>query len=186
MNEQELKNKEIEEREVSAQEDINTIDANFINEIKKNTVSKDEYNKLKKRYEDVVRNNIENRNIDEDNKPVKEVDYKKQLKETQEKLFNGKIKMTNLETAKTVLDYRDACIHETGKDPFIQLQEGEINYNPKTKEDEVSVVPHIPSQEEIDQAERVATGLKKMVDEANNDPDEFNRLYSRDVRGINC
>lgn len=127
-----------------------------ITKLKKETVSIEDYKKLE----------VENKNLlnsivndlhpkKEEDKPVVDI----------EKLRNNlrKDDLSNLEYVKNVLELRDAVIASGRTDPFLP-------YGKKI----------VPTSQDVEAANRVATGLKECVDYANGDSLLFtNELYRK-------
>lgn len=171
---------------VNANQDINNVDAKYISELKANSVNKDEYEKLKKRYEDVVKASIERRPVDNDVDNDKDVDYVKMQELTHKNLFGKQKPMSNLEYWKNVLNYRKSVLSNSGRDVFIQQTDSTKRYDRQLGKDVIVNDIHIPTLDEQETANRIATQMQAIVDEANNDGSDFDRLYSRYVRGIKC
>lgn len=142
--------------------DINVIEDNtlkYIDEIaklKKETVSLDDYKKLEAENKNLL-NSIVN-----DLYPAKEEDKEvADINELRKRL--RKDDPSNLEYVKNVLELRDAVLANGGNDPFLP-------YGKKI----------VPTNDDIEAANRVATVLKECVDYANGDSLLFtNELYRR-------
>lgn len=171
---------------VNATQDINNVDAKYINELKANSVNKDEYDKLKKRYEDVVKASIERRPVETDSDNDKDIDYEKVQESSHKALFGKPKTMSNLDFWKTVLAYRKSVLANTGRDVFIQQTDSTKRYDRQLGKDVIVNDSHIPTIDEQETANRVGTQMQAIVDESKNDSSEFDRLYSRYVRGIKC
>lgn len=142
--------------------DINIVEDNtqkYIDEItklKKETVSIEDYKKLETENKNLL-NSIVN-----DLYPAKEEDKTVvDINELRKRL--RKDDPSNLEYVKNVLELRDAVISSGGNDPFLP-------YGKKI----------VPTNDDIEAANRVATVLKECVDYANGDSLLFtNELYRR-------
>ena len=150
-----IENKRIEENDV---EITNTDYIDAIKDLKKNSVSKKEYEALKeenKKLLSAVINGDEYEGSKED-----EVDIKTLRKET----FDNP-ELTNLEYVTNVLKLRDKILSEGGEDPFVP-QGNKV----------------VATAADYERAERVATVLQEMVDTADGDPNVFLNEYQRRVR----
>lgn len=128
-----------------------------INKLKVNSVSKEEYDKLKDENAELLKNIVNSRVPDkeEPKKPVADI------KELRAKL--RKDDPSNLEYVTNVLNLRDAILEQDGVDPFLP-------------------VGHkiVPTEQDIEAANRVAAVLKECVDYADGDSQLFtNELYRR-------
>ena len=153
-----------EEENVNVVVEDNTND--YIDQIKKlkeNSVSKDDYNKLKednKRLIDALANGTQ---MDVVESKVSAVD---KINECRKKLFSkGNNNLSNLEYCKTALQLRDALIENGERDPFLPFGH------------EV-----VATDSDYESANRVATVMKECIDYADGDPDIFtNELQRRTV-----
>lgn len=147
-----------------APEDKNLLEA--YNELKENSISKKEYERVLKRNEDLTQALIKNDKLDKDDEP-KEPNMAKIKRLTNELYSDKRGSMTNLEYCQKTVELRDAIIAEGGRDPFLPTSgENKDSYaNQQT-------------------AEKVANGLRKMVDDANGSPEAFNSLYQARVEDI--
>lgn len=127
-----------------------------IAKLKKETVSIEDYKKLEAENKNLL-NSIVN-----DLNPKKEEDKEvADINELRKRL--RKDDPSNLEYVKNVLELRDAVISSGGNDPFLP-------YGKKI----------VPTNDDIEAANRVATVLKECVDYANGDSLLFtNELYRR-------
>lgn len=133
-----------------------------INDLKKTTVSKDQYNKLKEENERLLDSLINGDSIHVDkDKPVDINDLRKTL-------FNDTGKtMTNLEYVSTALKLRSALIAAGEKDPF--LPHG----------DKVSITP-----DQIDAAEQAAQVFQECVNFADGDSGIFTAELQRRTKDV--
>ena len=87
---------------------------NAINELKQNTVSKEQYDKLRQENKQLLNTLVTNGQI---NNVVEET--AQDPEELRKKLFHNKKELTNLDYWKTALDFRDALMQKGERDPFI-------------------------------------------------------------------
>ena len=155
---------EQQQKKEVAPEDKTLLDA--YNELKENTVSKKEYDRVLKRNEELTQALINNDRLEEDNKP-KESNLDKIKRLTNELYSDKRTDMTNLEYCQKTVELRDSIIAEGGRDPFLPTSgENKDSYaNQQT-------------------AEKVANGLRKMVEDANGSPEAFNSLYQARVEDV--
>ncbi len=133
------------------------------NDLKENTVSKKEYERVLKRNEDLTQALIKNDRLEEDNEP-KESNPDKIKRLTNELYSDKRESMSNLEYCQKTTELRDAIIAEGGRDPFLPTSgDNKDSYaNQQT-------------------AEKVANGLKQMVKDADGNPEAFNALFQARV-----
>lgn len=136
------------------------------NDLKENSVSKKEYDRVLKRNEDLTQALIQNDKLDKDDKP-KESNMDKIKRLTNELYSDKREDMTNLDYCQKTVELRDAIIEEGGRDPFLPTSgENKDSYaNQQT-------------------AEKVANGLKQMVKDADGSPEAFNALYQARVEDV--
>lgn len=124
-----------------------------IQELKANSVSRDEYNKIKEENKKLLDTLVSGGQIEVEEKPV-------DLKELRNDLFN-KQNQTNLEYVEKTLKLREELMKRGEKDPFLGN-----SINGYTEED-------------IAIANRVANGLQHCVDVANGNSAMFNAELER-------
>lgn len=131
-----------------------------LEEMKANTVSRDAYNKLRNENKQLLDALVSGKEIpqEETKKPTAD--------ELRKELF-GREDMSNLEYVETVLSLRDALIESGERDPFLPYG------------DKVDI-----TNEQIETAEKVATGLREMVDFAEGDSGVFTAEYMRKVKDV--
>lgn len=129
-----------------------------IEELKANTVSREAYNKLRGENKQLLDALVSGKEI------VQEEKEKPSVADLRKKLF-GEENMSNLEYVETALSLRDALIESGERDPFLPYG------------DKVDI-----TSEQIDAANKVAAGLKEMVDFAEGDSGVFSAEYQRRVR----
>ena len=134
-----------------------------IKKLKENSVSKDDYNKLKadnKKLIDALANGTQMDGVVEPK--VSAVD---KINELRTKLFSKGSSLDNLEYCKTAVELRDALIEKGERDPFLPFGHNVV-----------------ATDSDHETAERVANVMKECIDYADGDPDIFtNELQRRTV-----
>ena len=152
---------EEEENVVTVEDNTNDYIAQIKN-LKENSVSKDDYNKLKadnKKLIDALANGTQ---VDVVEPKVSAVENINNLRK---KLFSKGSNLDNLEYCKTAVELRDALIEKGERDPFLPFGH------------EV-----VATDSDYESAERVANVMKECIDYADGDPDIFtNELQRRTV-----
>lgn len=129
-----------------------------INKLKANSVAKEEYDKLKEENAELLKNIVNSMVPEKKEEPKKPV---ADIKELRAKL--RKEDPSNLEYVDNVLKLRDAVIEQGGADPFLPIGH-----------------KIVPTEQDIEAANRVAKVLKECVDYAEGDSQLFtNELYRR-------
>ena len=136
-----------------------------IQNLKDNTVSKEQYEKLRAENKKLL-NAVLNDQKAEKEEPVETVEQlQNDLRAIKSKLANAQEKgMSNLEFASNALKYREKAMKLGLQDPFV----------PNT--------PTGPEENDFRSAERVAEVLQKCVDEAKGNPATFRNLFEQAVR----
>ena len=133
-----------------------------IKNLKENSVSKDDYNKLKadnKKLIDALANGTQ---MDVVESKVSAVD---KINELRTKLFSKGSNLNNLEYCKTAIELRDALIENGERDPFLPFGHNVV-----------------ATDSDYETANRVATVMKECIDYADGDSDIFtNELQRRTV-----
>lgn len=129
-----------------------------IEELKASTVSRDAYNKLRNENKQLLDALVSGKEL-----PTTPAE-KPNISEMRAKLF-GDSDMSNLEYIETALSLRDALIESGERDPFLPYG------------DKVDI-----TTEQIDAANKVAAGLREMVDFAEGDSGVFTAEYQRRVK----
>lgn len=129
-----------------------------IEELKASTVSRDAYNKLRTENKQLLDALVSGQEIPTPATP------KPTIAEMRNKLF-GEQELSNLEYAKTAVELRDALLEAGERDPFLPYG------------DKVAV-----TSQHIENAEKVATALKEMIDFADGDSGIFTAEYQRRVK----
>lgn len=134
-----------------------------IKNLKENSVSKDDYNKLKadnKKLIDALANGTQVEGVVEPK--VSSVD---KINELRTKLFSKGSNLNNLEYCDTALQLRDALLENGDKDPFLPFGHNVVT-----------------TDSDIETANRVATIMKECIDYADGDSDIFtNEIQRRTV-----
>lgn len=136
-----------------------------INELRKNSISKDKYEKLQeenKQLIDALKNGGQVEMVQEENKPS--------LQELAEKLCQEDFEPTNAEGWKTAIEFRKTMIDAGFRDPFLPNSR---NYTYK--------------EEDSARAQLISDTLEKMIDDSQGNPDMFNALgkqYVKDDRTL--
>ena len=154
----------IDEKDLNSEsaKEVNTTETEFdpvqaINELKQNSVSKEDYNKVVAEKNKYLKALIDGNQVAE--VPKKEpVDIDGLRKE----LFSGEKDLTNLEYAKKALELRDAIIERDGVDIF-------VGRGSKLT----------PTDEDYEAAQRVADGFQQCIDVAQGDSEIFTRELMR-------
>ena len=128
-----------------------------INELKQNSVSKEEYNKVVSEKNKYLKALIDGNQIAEA-QPKEPVDIDALRKD----LFGGSKDLTNLEYAQKSLELRDALIERDGVDIF-------VGRGSKLT----------PTDEDYEAAQRVADAFKQCIDVAQGDSEIFTRELMR-------
>lgn len=153
---------EEEENVVTVEDNTNDYIAQIKN-LKENSVSKDDYNKLKadnKKLIDALANGTQLESV-VDSK-VSSVD---KIDELRTKLFSKGSNLNNLEYCKTAVELRDALIENGDRDPFLPFGHNVV-----------------ATESDYETANRVATVMKECIDYADGDSDIFtNELQRRSV-----
>lgn len=127
-----------------------------IRQLKENTVSKADYDKLKAENKKILDAYVSGQQIEGVAATAEKPDINK-LKET---LANEDL--SNLDYCKTALDLRNAVIAEGGKDPFLPWGQNIA-----------------PTAEDVAAAERVAAALKDCIEYADGDSEVFTNELQR-------
>lgn len=128
-------------------------------EIKANSVSKEDYDKLKSEYDDAVSNYLSG-NL-QDSKKEENVD----IAELRKELYSEKVSnLTDLEFMTKTLKLRETIIKNGGDDPFLGTLKGKA-----------------PTTAEREHAKEVAEKMKKMVNDAEGSDEAFHIILSQRV-----
>ena len=134
-----------------------------IKQLKDNTVSKDDYNKLKadnKKLIDALANGTQL-----NDKVESKIDAVENINNLRKKLFSKGSNLDNLEYCKTAVELRDALIENGERDPFLPFGHNVV-----------------ATDSDYESANRVASVIKECIDYADGDSDIFtNELQRRTV-----
>ena len=142
--------------------EVNTTETEFdpvqaINELKQNSVSKEDYNKVVAEKNKYLKALIDGNQVAEvQNKEPVDIDG------LRKELFSGEKDLTNLEYAKKALELRDAIIERDGVDIF-------VGRGSKLT----------PTDDDYEAAQRVADGFQQCIDVAQGDSEIFTRELMR-------
>ena len=153
---------EEEENVVTVEDNTNDYIAQIKN-LKENSVSKDDYNKLKadnKKLIDALASGSQLESVVDS-----KVSSVEKINELRSKLFSKGSNLDNLEYCKTAVELREALIENGEKDPFLPFGHDVV-----------------ATDSDYESANRVATIMKECIDYADGDPDIFtNELQRRTV-----
>ena len=134
-----------------------------IKKLKENSVSRDDYDKLKADNKKLIDALASGTQIE--SKVEQKIDAVENINNLRKKLFGKGNNLNNLEYCKTALELRDALIEKGERDPFLPFGH------------EV-----VATDSDYESAERVANVMKECIDYADGDPDIFtNELQRRTV-----
>ena len=151
-----------EEENVVTVEDNTNDYIDQIKKLKENSVSKDDYNKLKADNKKLIDALASGTQLDVVEPKVSAVENINNLRT---KLFGKGNNLDNLEYCKTAVELRDALIENGERDPFLPFGHNVI-----------------ATESDHETAERVATVMKECIDYADGDSDIFtNELQRRTV-----
>lgn len=159
MNEEILTNQTSISGEETSNDSVDYIAA--INEMKQNSVSREQYEKLKKENKELLDTLINGGQVN-----VQDTAPKKSIEEMRKELFSKEAAdkgMTNLEFIEKSLELRDAIIESGGTDPFLPVGKGiEL------------------TRDDYEAAEFTAQSFRECIDFANGNPEVFtNELMRR-------
>lgn len=153
-----------EEENVNVAVDDNTNDyIAQIKNLKENSVSKDDYNKLKADNKKLIEALANGTQLEGKVEP--KIDAVENINNLRKKLFSKESNLDNLEYCDTALQLRDALIEKGMRDPFLPFGHNVVT-----------------TESDIETANRVATVMKECIDYADGDSDIFtNELQRRTV-----
>ena len=154
----------IDEKDLNSEsaKEVNTTETEFdpvqaINELKQNSVSKEDYNKVVAEKNKYLKALIDGNQVAEvPNKEPVDIDGLRR------ELFSGEKDLTNLEYAKKALELRNALIERDGVDIF-------VGRGSKLT----------PTDDDYEAAQRVADGFQQCIDVAQGDSEIFTRELMR-------
>lgn len=147
---------------VTGQVDDTTVDyISAINELKQNTVDRQKYDQLRAENKKLLDSIVNGQDIDIE-VPKQE---KRSIEEIRNSFLNEDAALNNLEWTKNALELREALIAEGQPDPFLPIGK-----------------QIMPTNEDIQAAEKVANVLQECIEYAEGDPSVFtNELQRRTV-----
>ena len=129
-------------------------------ELKRNSVSKEEYERVLKLNKDLVEQMVNEQEVETNVET--NTNYDEIIKEAQTKLFSGDADLNNLEFCETALQLRDAVLAKTGEDIFVGR-----GHN-------IS-----PDESDYEKAENVATVMRECIEYAQGDSSIFTMELQR-------
>ena len=129
-----------------------------IQKLKANTVSIDDYNRLKADNKKLINALATGEGLGS----TEQSNPEKNINELRNKLLKDGSNLNNLEYVKTAVDLREALIAQGQRDPFLPYGEGVL-----------------PTTEDIECANRVASVFKECIEYADGDPDIFTSELQR-------
>lgn len=135
-----------------------------IKELKKNTVSKEDYDKIREENRQLLQSLVEGNPLQE--QPAEE--KKMTADELRKALFQPERELNNLEYCKLAVELRDAVLEEEGKDIFVADNS-----------------QYTPGQDSYDAAERVASVMKDCIEYAQGDSVAFTNELMRRTNDVN-
>ena len=142
--------------------DTNQMYLDEIKELKKNSVSRADYDKVVQENRNLLHSLVEGQTVEQ---PKEEEAPKVDVNGLRKELYTEDNNMTNLEYIDKTLKLRKAIMDQGGQDPFLDFGEK----------------AHVTASE-IEAANRVAEALQEMVDAAEGDPVAFRNEFQRRVR----
>lgn len=129
-------------------------------DLKRNSVSKEEYERVLKLNKELVDQMVNEQNVE----PSVETNtnYDEIIKEAQTKLFSGDADLSNLEFCETALKLRDAVLAKTGEDIFVGRGH-----------------KITPDESDYEKAENVATVMRECIEYAQGDSSIFTMELQR-------
>lgn len=133
-----------------------------LQQLRETTVPKETYEKLKEENKQLLQTLVEGGTIEQTE------EQKESVEDLRKKLFSQDGNLNNLDYISAVLDLRDALLTEGKPDPFLPWGKNTV-----------------PTREEVEQAERVASVFRECVEYADGDNSVFTNELQRktiDVR----
>ena len=135
---------------------------NAIKDLKQNSVSRSEYDKLKAENKELINSLVNGQVVT--NEPAKEM---KDINKLRKELFNPDKELSNLEYATKALELRDALIESGEADPFLPIGS---KYTPRV--------------DDINTANKVAEVLKECIEYAEGDTRLFTSELDRRTNDV--
>ena len=133
-----------------------------LNELRQNSVPKEQYEKLKDENAQLLKSLINGETID-----MPDVPDEPDIAQLRKELFSGDASLSNLEYVTKALELRDALIGAGGPDPFLPVGH------------EIA-----PTAEDREAANRVARVMKECVEGADGDSNLFTSLLMRETQDV--
>ena len=153
---------EKEKNEKKPEENSNLELAKALKEARENSVSKEEYEKLKEENKKLVSEIINGEGNVGNGQPAPE---KVDIKALREEIYGPKgADLSNLDFWKKTLQLRNAVIEQEGYDPFLP-------HGAKIK----------PNEQDVERAEAVAKTVEKCIEEANGNSEVFTALLQAET-----
>lgn len=133
--------------------------------LKKNSVSREEYERVVKLNKDLVDQIINDQEVETNVET--NTNYDEIIKEAQTKLFSGDADLNNLEFCETALQLRDAVLAKTGEDIFVG------------RGHKIS-----PDESDYEKAENVATVMRECIEYAQGDSSIFTMELQRRTNDV--
>lgn len=147
--------------DVQAEENI----VQALADLKRNSVSKEEYDRVLKLNKDLVDQMVNGQEVETNVET--NTNYDDIIKESQTKLFSGDADLSNLEFCETTLKLRDAVLAKTGEDIFVG------------RGHKIS-----PDASDYEKAENVATVIRECIEYANGDSEIFTMELQRRTNDV--
>ena len=155
-----LNENETSEQEMSAEDYVEAID-----KLKKTTVSKEDFLKLKEENKKLLNAVLNDQHVDSEPKTETVEELQKDLRALKKELAVAQeMGMSNLEFCSKALKYREKAMALGLQDPFVPNS------------------PTGPDDNDYKSAQKVAERLQQCVDEANGNPAVFRNLFEQSVR----
>lgn len=162
---EEIQNQEQENQEQQQDQAYQNLLEQF-NKLKDTMVPKEKFDQVSsrnKQLSEAIANNMQ-----EQEEARKQEEPKPDASQLREELYGDKRSdLTNLDYISKTLELRDAILESGGRDPFL----------PTGGNDKDSLEAH-------NTANKVANGLKQLVEQSNGDPVAFNALYQANVEEV--
>lgn len=151
-----------EEKKEKKSEQSNVELAKAFKDLKENSVSKEDYEKLQRENQDLIKQVINGEGNIGNGQPTPE---KVDIKALREDLYGPKgADLSNLDFWKKTLQLRNAVIEQEGYDPFLP-------HGAKIK----------PNEQDVERAEAVAKTVEKCIEEANGNSEVFTALLQAET-----
>lgn len=150
----------MEEEKIKEQEEVEKTAEEIILELKKNTVSKEEFEKLKSKHNKLLKDIADGKDIEQEEVHLNEEERQKRIKELRVNLYTDKANLNNLDYWKQTLELRKLLIDSGEPDPMIARGKM-FNDRAVNQEEEVS---------------KVVENVQKCIDDCNGSSKVFTSL----------